>query len=192
MDLDFSEGHIDGAWPMATEEDLEMYAYRVAGTVAASLLTLSLQHYSLGQDSKSIERIIRAGGEMGQALQYINIARDVPDDAAIGRVYIPSSWLREEGLHPRDVVSRPNDARVTKPKYRLLGKAEGIYRATEGVMGELPGEVRSPIRTVVESYMAIGVMVRAGGSAGSCRMKEELKLPWWRRLIVARRAMSRG
>ncbi|RDA95316.1 hypothetical protein CP533_3533 [Ophiocordyceps camponoti-saundersi (nom. inval.)] len=194
-DLDFSETRIDGAWPMVTEKDLETYASRVAGTVATSLLTLSLQHHSVnggGHDSKRLERIMTAGAEMGKALQYINMARDVQDDASIGRVYIPSTWLREEGLQPMDVVARPDDARVTKLKYRLLERAGDMYRASEAVMEELPDEVRGPVRTVVESYMAIGEMVRERDSSGSCRREGKLKLPWWRRLVVARRAMRKG
>ncbi|PHH77136.1 hypothetical protein CDD80_904 [Ophiocordyceps camponoti-rufipedis] len=206
-DLEFSQagsGNGDG-WPIATERDLETYAYRVAGTVAASLLSLVLYHYPLDDDDGQQRQgttgdndddddddgrrgIVTAGAKMGQALQYVNIARDVGRDAAIGRVYLPQTWLRQEGLDAASVVARPRDGPMAKLQGRMLDKAKRAYRATEAVMDELPVEVRGPIRTVVESYMAIAGSVLADG----LREKGKLKLPWWRRLIVARRAMGRA
>ncbi|KAF4592371.1 phytoene synthase [Ophiocordyceps camponoti-floridani] len=203
-DFDFSQaasGYGDD-WPIATERDLETYAYRVAGTVAASLLSLVLYHYPLddddgqqrqgttGDDNDDDARrgIVTAGARMGQALQYVNIARDVGRDAAIGRVYLPQTWLRQEGLDAASVVARPRDGPMAKLQGRMLDKAHRAYRATEAVMDELPVEVRGPIRTVVEGYMAIAGSVLADGLRG----KGKLKLPWWRRLIVARRAMGRA
>ncbi|PFH59532.1 hypothetical protein XA68_12199 [Ophiocordyceps unilateralis] len=128
---------------------------------------------------------------MGQALQYVNIARDVQRDAAIGRVYIATTWLRQENLSPWAVLAKANDERIARLQRRMLDKADKIYRWTERVMDQLPDEVRGPIRTVVESYMAMGETVRVDPLRG-LRGERKLKLPWWRRLAVARRAMRRA
>lgn len=187
MDLQFSTEKQE--FPIATETDLELYAHRVAGTVAASLLELVFSHYGMGErkyDRTHQERIIQAGQRMGQALQYVNIARDIKRDAAIGRVYIPSSWLAEGKLAPSDVLANPDDARLAVFEDRMLCKAKNAYELSVGAIYELPHEARGPIRTTVESYMMIGEMVRKRRRAGikedgklKVPLSHRLRLAWW-------------
>lgn len=127
---------------------------------------------------------------MGQALQYVNIARDVEHDAAIGRVYIPTSWLREEGLTPSDVLAQPKSTGVERLKYRLLDKADAHYHESVGAIDGLPREGRGGVRTIVESYMIIGKMIRERKNIYNGPGK--LKVPLWRRLRVAWWAMCGG
>jgi 15-cis-phytoene synthase len=47
---------------------------------------------------------------MGQALQRINIIRDVGEDALRGRVYLPVDLLDKHGLKPADVLARTPSA----------------------------------------------------------------------------------
>lgn len=178
------------AFPIATEEDLETYAYNVAGSVAASILELVFMHYqpACSKFCEQRNQMVNAGEKMGQALQYVNIARDIEHDAAIGRVYIPTSWLIEEGLRPVDVLAKPGNEKITKLRHRMLDKADAVYHAAVGAIDGIPSEARGPIRTVVESYMMIGKMVRKTPNV-VLRGKGKLKLSPWRRLGVARRAM---
>lgn len=192
MDLQFSAEKQE--FPIATESDLELYAHRVAGTVAASLLELVFSHYGMGErkyDRAQQETIIQAGQRMGQALQYVNIARDIKRDAAIGRVYIPSSWLAEGKIAPSDVLANPDDARLAIFEDRMLCKAKNAYELSVDAIYELPHEARGPIKTTVESYMMIGEMVRKRRRAG---IKEDgkLKVPLWRRLRLAWYEMYAG
>ncbi|KAJ5560537.1 Bifunctional lycopene cyclase/phytoene synthase [Penicillium frequentans] len=185
MDLGFSAENQE--FPIATESDLEIYAHRVAGTVASSLLELVFHNYEIGemkQDRDQQARIINSGQHTGRALQYVNIARDIKRDAAISRVYIPSSWLAEEGITPSDVLANPYDDRLAIFENRMLSKANDAYKQSVTAIDELPKEVRGPIKTTVESYMIIGEMVRKRRQAG---IKEEgkLKVPLWRRLRLA-------
>ncbi|KAJ6103338.1 Bifunctional lycopene cyclase/phytoene synthase [Penicillium sp. IBT 16267x] len=185
MDLGFSAE--DQKFPIATESDLEIYAHRVAGTVASSLLELVFHNYEIGElkyDRAQQARIINSGQHMGQALQYVNIARDMIRDTAISRVYIPCSWLAEEGITPSDVLANPNDDRLAIFENRMLRKANDTYGQSVRAIDELPKEVRGPIKTTIESYMIIGEMVRKRRQAG---IKEEgkLKVPLWRRLRLA-------
>ncbi|KAJ5113870.1 Bifunctional lycopene cyclase/phytoene synthase [Penicillium angulare] len=187
MDLGFSVD--EQRFPIASEVDLEQYAQRVAGTVAVSLLKLVFHHYpDSGIPSAAQEKTILAGERMGQALQYINIARDIKRDAAINRVYLPSSWLEQEGLEPRDVIENPDDPRLAKLEERMINKAEKLHESSVQAIDKLPREVRGPVKTTVESYMMIGEMVRKRRL--SSRMTEEkLKVPLWRRLSLAWREM---
>ncbi|KAJ6104419.1 Bifunctional lycopene cyclase/phytoene synthase [Penicillium sp. IBT 18751x] len=185
MDLDFSIEK--QAFPIATESDLQLYAHRVAGTVASSLLELVFSHYGMDQtkyDRAQQERIIKSGHSMGQALQYVNIARDITRDAAINRVYIPTSWLAEEGLTPNDVLASPHDDRLAIFEDRMLRKANDAYKQSVRAIDELPKEARGPIKTTIESYMMIGEMVRRRRRAG-IKAEGKLKVPLWRRLRLA-------
>lgn len=176
-------------FPIDNEQDLELYAFNVAGSVATSILGLIFQHYPLwSAPDQRREKIIRAGEEMGRALQYVNIARDIARDAAIGRVYLPTTWLEEEGLSHADILAKPYGNAIARLRYRLLDKADAVYRANVGDISELPSEVQGPILTVVDSYMTIGKVMREG-SIEALKEKTKLRLSLLRRIGVAWRAM---
>lgn len=73
-------------------------------------------------------RLIHAGACMGIALQYVNIARDIAVDALLYRVYIPLTWLAEEGLTPEAVNKNPQGVRIEKLRGRLLDRAFMLYQ----------------------------------------------------------------
>lgn len=192
-DLLFSPAQ--GDFPISTEEDLEIYAHRVASTVATCLLELIFSHYEdpqmdqPGEYSDAQKRVVQAGQKMGQALQYVNIARDIKYDAAIGRVYIPSTWLKEHGLQPQDVLDRPNAPVTSTFEERMLKKAEAAYKSSIDAINELPCKARGPVRTVVESYMSIGEMLRRKRGRPVKEVGKP-KISLWRRLALAWWEMS--
>jgi 15-cis-phytoene synthase/lycopene beta-cyclase len=178
-------------FPIRDEPDLELYASRVAGTVAELCLELVFQHSSSKDkiSQKDWQNMISAGGRMGIALQYVNIARDVTTDAAIGRVYLPTSWLEEEELSPQDVVKKPTGVGIERLRTRLLGKAFILYEEARGAMTHLPSEARAPMRVAVESYMEIGRVL----SEKDYKTKAgRATVPKLRRIRVAWKALKEG
>lgn len=146
----------DGGFPIQTEEDLYTYGRRVAGTVGEMFVRLSLLHTwksSLTPSTQSV--LVEKGIKMGIALQYINIARDVCDDAKLGRVYIPAVWLAEVGLSSEKVLLDP-EAAAENFRPLLLGKARMLYDQSRSAIDELPDEARVGARLAVETYMDIG------------------------------------
>lgn len=126
---------------------------------------------------------------MGIALQYVNISRDIAKDAAIGRVYLPTSWLKEHGLTPQDVLENPDGPVIEKLRGRLLEKAFALYEDAQSAMSQLPVDARAPMRVAVESYMEIGRVLRERGY----KVKEgQATVPKLRRLKVAWRVLSEG
>jgi 15-cis-phytoene synthase/lycopene beta-cyclase len=174
-------------FPIATERDLELYASRVAGTIADLLLDMAFRQYSPTIDEADRLQMISSGERMGQALQYVNIARDIVQDAAIDRVYIPTSWLSDVGLTPLMVVNHPNDPRIAILRKRLLDKADTYYRGSQASIDRLPSNVRGPVRATVMSYMEISHVIREN-EGKACNGK--LKIPFWRRAKVAWLAMA--
>ena len=89
-----------------TEEELDRYCYRVAGTVGLVMTAI------LG--ARDLERARPAAAALGMAMQRTNILRDIDEDGAAGRVYIArESALRHGSLAPgcradllRDQIAR--------------------------------------------------------------------------------------
>lgn len=194
-DLEFpgTDSHVGPVrgFPIKDEPDLELYASRVAGTVAELCLELVF-HHSSSRDKISLKDrqvMISAGGRMGIALQYVNIARDLATDATLGRIYLPMSWLEEEGLSPQDVIKRPMGAGIERLRTRLLGKAFIVYEEVRGAMTHLPPEARAPMRVAVESYMEIG---RVLSEKGYKTKAGKATVPKLRRIMVAWKALKEG
>jgi phytoene synthase len=157
------EALVDGfAWDAAgrsyeTLSDVRAYAARVASAVGV-MMTLIMGT----RDRHTLARAC----DLGLGMQLTNIARDVGEDARMGRVYLPAAWLREAGIDPADVLRR--DAPRFEPALgavvlRLLDAADGHYRQAEiGVQG-LPEDCRPAIRAAGAIYADIGRVIRRRG-----------------------------
>lgn len=187
MDLQF--GSKAQTWAINNESDLQLYASRVAGTVAELCLELVYHHTTASVADERRRMLIDAGGKMGIALQYINIARDIAVDAKIRRVYIPTTWLQDEGLTPEDIIKNPANTKVIAFRNKLLDRADLIYYEARGAIEELPSEARAPMRVAVESYMEIGRVLREG----THKVRSgRATVPKLRRIKVAWRALGKG
>lgn len=102
----------------ATMEDLERYCYRVASCVG--LLCIPI----FGDDSEPARAYAR---HLGLALQYTNILRDVGEDAARGRVYLPTSLLSSHGLGHEDILAGTYDPRFIGAAAQFASLAEREY-----------------------------------------------------------------
>ena len=91
--LDGMEGDLAGP-AMESDADLDLYCYQVAGTVGRLMAAL------LGVHAREAVQADRAARALGGAMQRTNILRDIDEDLANGRVYLPVSALRRAGLDP--------------------------------------------------------------------------------------------
>ena len=191
-DLEFHSDRFSKAlqvFPIANGHDLKVYSSRVAGTVAELCLELVFHHSSSTTTVNQREHLVRAGGQMGIALQYVNIARDIATDAAIGRVYLPTSWLKAVGFTPQEVLDKPDGPAIEALRRKLLDKAFQVYEEAKPALARLPYDARAPMRVAVESYMEIGRVLREKGY----KVKEgKATVPKFRRLKVAWKALSEG
>ncbi|KAK4555276.1 hypothetical protein LTR86_007572 [Recurvomyces mirabilis] len=181
--------------PITSEQDLDLYGARVAGTVALLCIQLVMYHYPGTSETKA-KGLMAAGHDMGIALQYTNIARDLQVDAQNGRVYAPPGWLKKEKLTPESfvagltsaVASPPTDSqtfflqKLSAVRHRLLDRAFLFYDRSVGAIEELPIEGRAPMRVAVESYMQIARELRTPGFAVKAG---RATVPGWKRVGVA-------
>ncbi len=138
-----------------TLSELRAYAARVAGSVG---VVMTLLMGCREQD------VLHRAADLGVAMQLTNVARDVGEDAAAGRLYLPLAWLREEGIDPDAFVARPRfTPGVGVAVCRLLDHAEHLYaRAAAGVPA-LPADCRPAILGASAIYADIGRVIRARG-----------------------------
>lgn len=201
-------------FPITNEDRLHEYGSQVAGTVGQLCLALISHHSREPINPARREEIATAAGRMGIALQYVNIARDIAVDTTLGRVYLPTTWLADEGLEPELVIetilgsptapSSPSPqaeknkqdtlAKLVRLRKMLLDKAFAMYAEARPSMDWLPDESRRPMIVAVESYMEIGRVllekdkVLVGGVAEGDRPKRAT-VSKLRRLKVALRAL---
>jgi phytoene synthase len=138
-----------------TLADVEAYGARVAGTVGAMM--------SLIMGASSDTAIARAS-ELGVAMQLTNIARDIGDDARMGRLYIPRAWFREIGMDAEAWLANPVfDPRIAGFTQRLLLRADALYRRGEFGLSELPLDCRPAIQAARLVYAEIGKQLDRDG-----------------------------
>ncbi|MBL8583468.1 MAG: phytoene/squalene synthase family protein, partial [Rhizobiaceae bacterium] len=148
------EALIEGlAWDAASRrydslDDLKAYAVRVAGTVGL-MMTLVM--------GRREPQVLARACDLGVAMQLTNIARDIGEDAANGRIYLPLDWMREAGIEPEAWRARPASTPVLRKLVeRLLFESQAFYdRSGAGIAG-LPGSCRIGINTARLLYREIG------------------------------------
>ncbi|MFN7133500.1 MAG: phytoene/squalene synthase family protein [Myxococcales bacterium] len=112
----------------ATYEALDLYCYRVAGTVGLMLAPV------LGC---SAEWALGPAADLGRAMQLTNILRDVKEDLARGRVYLPEDELRAFGLSDDDLAAGRVDERWRAFMRFQIARARALYARAERGIPEL-------------------------------------------------------
>lgn len=93
--LDIERFELQSGYRMEDEATLERYCYLVAGCVGefwTEIGTLTTRRFS----SADPEQLMAWGRHYGQALQLINILRDLPEDLQVGRCYLPGVEVADQ------------------------------------------------------------------------------------------------
>jgi phytoene synthase len=102
---------------------------------------------------------------LGRALQLTNILRDLDEDAAIGRLYLPRELLTEAGIATADPQAVIADARVDGACRALAAQAVEHFAAAHRVMRSRPrGRLLAP-RLMGAVYRALLQQMLAEGWA---------------------------
>ncbi|MBA3811695.1 MAG: presqualene diphosphate synthase HpnD [Caulobacteraceae bacterium] len=151
MEMDVGEGI--RAPPFAT---LDLYCDRVASAVGR----LSVRVFGMAPAPGR-----ELAHHLGRALQFTNILRDLDEDAAAGRLYLPAEALAAAGIEarePEEVLTQPGIDRACR---WLAAQAHEHYRAADRIVGARPeGRLRPP-RLMSGAYGAILRRMEATGWA---------------------------
>jgi phytoene synthase len=125
---------------------LDCYCDRVASAVGR----LSVRVFGMNEGEGTT-----LAHHLGRALQLTNILRDLDEDAALGRLYLPAQTLREAGIEesdPAQVLASPALETVCA---RIVERARMHFREADRVMARSPRRcVRAP-RIMGEAYRLI-------------------------------------
>jgi len=131
-----------------TVDDLDLYAYRVAGVVG-----LMMCHVLGVKDDRCLSHAVH----LGMGMQITNICRDVEEDWRRGRIYLPQSMLRPGfALRPADPLTETEQADFAPVVARLFERAEAYYRSGERGLKDLSWRSAVAIGAAMRIYRAIG------------------------------------
>lgn len=144
----------DVRWPPMDE--LDLYCDRVASAVGR----LSVRIFGM-----EAEPGLALAHHLGLALQLTNILRDIDEDAAIGRVYLPAEPLLAAGIVFTDPVTVVGDPRVDGAARVVAARANAHFRAAEAILASRPrGHLIAP-RLMAAVYAPILKRMEAAGWA---------------------------
>ncbi len=139
MDLDVSR--------YAEFAALDRYCYRVAGVVGL-MMTHVFGHRS--------DRCFPNALALGTAMQLTNILRDVAEDLARGRVYLPQDELARFGVDERQLAEGRVDDRFRDLMRFQVGRARRYYAEAEAGIPWLAGDsARLTVRVMGRAYGGI-------------------------------------
>ncbi len=150
---------------------LDLYCDRVAGAVGR----LSVRAF--GDCSADADEVAK---RLGRALQLTNILRDLEEDAARGRLYLPREWLAEAGvpLTPAAALQSPGLPKVCA---RVAALAHENFGAAAAAMRRCDRRAMRPARLMGATYAAILSRLERRGWR---RLNQPPKLPKWHKLLI--------
>ena len=160
----FIHDHLDGfalderGWSPAAMEELERYCYHVAGAVGCMMAVV------MGVDPDDAETL-ECASHLGIAFQLSNIVRDIRDDLAEGRCYLPSDWLREHDVDPAALFAPDRQPALLAIVERLVASIAAFEASARRGVPLLPFRSRLAVLSALRIYGMIGRRVGSLGAA---------------------------
>jgi presqualene diphosphate synthase len=133
---------------------LDLYCDRVASAVGRASVRI------FGLDPKPGEALAH---HLGRALQLTNILRDIDEDAAIGRLYLPREALAAAGVASDEPLSAAADPKLAAACAEVAARARRHFDEAQAVMAAAPrAAVRAPQLMAVAYRSILDKMVADG------------------------------
>lgn len=143
-------------WRPRSEADLLQYCYHVAGAVGVMMAVV------MGVNPSDDDTLDRAC-DLGLAFQLANIARDLDEDDAADRCYLPLEWLAGADIPPGEQM-KPHYRAALVPLVRRMCAMEKAYEASARIgAGRLTFRQRWAVLAAAGIYGAIARKVDKAG-----------------------------
>lgn len=162
-----------------TFDDLSRYCYQVAGAVGLCCI-----HVWGFRDGRAIERAV----DCGVAFQLTNILRDLGEDAAMGRIYLPREDLERFGYTADDIAAHRRDDRFRELMRFEVDRARSYYRRAEELFDQLEPAGRPIFSAMLRIY---GGLLREIEGRDYDVYSRRISLSRWRKLRIALGAIVR-
>jgi phytoene synthase len=163
----------------ATFDDLYRYCYLVASVVG--LVCICIFEYEDPRAEQLAE-------ELGIAFQLTNILRDVREDAARGRVYLPLSDLAAHKVGVDQVVSGEMSEALRAVLADEAVRAENFYRSGEALLPLIATDSRPSLWVMMRIYHRLLERIRA---ARYEVMAQRVSVPTGEKLWILARGLAR-
>ncbi len=154
--------------------ELDLYCDRVAAAVGR----LSVRAF--GDASPAADDV---AWHLGRALQLTNILRDVAEDVARGRLYLPREWLRDAGV-PADPAAALRHPGLPAVCARMAADARRHFTEARAAMHRCAPRAMRPARLMGASYAAL---LHRLERRGWTRLEQPVQVPKWQKLLIALR-----
>jgi squalene synthase HpnC/squalene synthase HpnD len=129
-----------------TFDRLREYCYRVAGTVG-----LTCTHVFGFKDPRALD----LAEKLGLAFQLTNIIRDVHEDAALGRIYLPDEDLARYNVSPQDFAKNEATLGVRELLRFEADRAWQMYEAGAELLDLVDADSCGALWLLVHTYNAL-------------------------------------
>lgn len=152
-------------WYPHHEDDMLRYCWHVAGAVGVMMALI------MGVKPDDEDTLSRAC-DLGMAFQLANIMRDLNEDDAAGRCYLPENWLADAGLPPGEQL-KPHNRPALLPLVRRMADMASAYEASARIgAARLPFRSRWAVLSAANIYGAIArEVVQSGEHAWDHRVR---------------------
>jgi len=163
-----------------TFDQLYDYCYKVASVVGLVCIHI------FGFDSPDAKKYAEY---CGIAFQLTNILRDLKEDAASGRVYLPEEDLHAFRYSADELASQVRDERFYKLMRFEVSRARGYYNAALPLLDMVHGSGRPGLCAMIEIYSSI---LNAIERNRYDVFHESISVPKTRKVAIAAKALVRS
>lgn len=165
--------------PVHTFDDLYRYCYKVASVVGLTTVHI------FGYDSP---RALELAETCGIAFQLTNILRDVREDAALGRQYLPTEDLARFQVTAEELAS----GKHTENFHRLMEfeerRARKYYEESAPLIGLVHERSRASLWALISIYSRLLERIR---QSGYDVLTHRISLPKWEKGWIVMQALVR-
>jgi phytoene synthase len=137
-----------------TFDELYRYCYKVASVVGLTTIHI------FGFES---EDALPLAEKCGIAFQLTNILRDIPEDARLGRLYLPEEDLQQFGMQPEDVLQARPGSRFREFMEFQCARANRYYEEAAPLLGMVRPGSRPALWAMIAIYKGILHRIRRMG-----------------------------
>jgi phytoene synthase len=158
-------------------DDLVVYCRAVAGSIGRLCVGIF--------GASDIDRAVPLADDLGVAMQITNVLRDVREDYARGRVYLPAEDLRRFGC-AENLEESPPDTSAALIRFEAARGREWFARGL-GLLPLLDARSRACVRAMTGIYRRILARIERDPQQ---IMRRRVSLPAWEKAWVAARSLA--
>ncbi len=164
-----------------TFADLHAYCYRVASVVGlASIRVWGVKN----ADFNSVQQL---GIDRGIAFQLTNVLRDLKEDSARGRCYLPQEDLQKFAVSPQDIASGKSSPAFDALMRFQITRAQSFYTSSSPLENQILPDSKPTLQAMTEIYHGL---LRKIAQRPSRVLHERVRLSTFAKLRIGWHAMK--